>query len=176
MNEVPAALHSFIMDWLDPVGVVVGLVVAFPVFWTWYEVVFGQRRRQRRWYQEVRRRSGERPAILIVDLLPEKDIRAGVQRYCSGREALKDVPTDRIIRVARDHRLRPDDMPGLYADIRKAAGTLIATGADVIHFFYAGPTVVAALVGAELANSARVLVYQHGQEGYECFGPLRWER
>jgi hypothetical protein len=31
------------------------------------------------------------------------------------------------------------------------------------------------MVGAELANTARVLVYQHEAAGYRNFGPLRME-
>jgi hypothetical protein len=48
-------------------------------------------------------------------------------------------------------------------------------GVDAIHYFHAGPAAVAAIVGAELANACRVIVYQHDTSGYRNFGPLRLE-
>jgi hypothetical protein len=41
MNNLLEAMHEFVMTWFDPVGVVVGLIIAVPVLWTWYEVVLG---------------------------------------------------------------------------------------------------------------------------------------
>ncbi len=175
MREVVVAIRDFVMTWLDPVGIVIGLGVAVPVFWTWYEVVFGRGWRRRRWYREIRTRPGDRPAILIVDLLAEKDIRASVEQFRQYHELLREVPEDRVFVLRRNKHIGPDDMPRLADDIREAAASLMASGADSIHFFYAGPAAVAALVGAELANVARVLVYQHGATGYQCLGPLRGE-
>ena len=125
------ALRAFIADWLDPLGIVLGLIALVPIFWTWWDVVFGRRRRQRRWFAEISRRPGERPAILIVDL------------------------------------------PELHRELRKEAAQLLNAGTDCIHYFHAGPAIAAALVGAEFANGARVLFYQHEGGSYRNFGPLR---
>ncbi len=163
------------MTWLDPVGVVIGLLIAVPVLWTWYEIVVGKRRRERRWYREAGRRPGQRPAILIVDLLTGKNIRTSVEHFRQGHEALRQIPADRIVSVNHDSRIAPDDMPELARKIRRAAADLLAAGADTIHLFYAGPTIVAAVAGAELANTARVIVYQHEPGEYRNFGPLRSE-
>lgn len=38
------ALRAFIAVWLDPIGVVLGLLALVPIVWTWWDVVFGRRR------------------------------------------------------------------------------------------------------------------------------------
>ena len=166
-------MHGWIATILDPIGVVVGLILAIPVFWTWIDVVFGERRRRRRRFQEARTQPGQRPAILILDLLTDKEIRLAVEHYRCSIEALKDLPAERIITVTRDRRLQAEDMPELAQEIRAAAARLVAIGTDTVHYFHAGPAVPAAIVGAELANAHRVLLYQHSPDGYHNFGPLR---
>ena len=166
-------LTHWIMTVLDPITVVVGLIIAVPVIWTWIDVVFGQPRRRRRWFREVRQQPGQRPAILILDLLTGRDIRLAVEHYRVGHDGLRDIPEDRIVTVSRSHRITADDMPDLSRDIRMAASTLIVAGVDTVHYFHAGPAAVAAVVGAELANAHRVMVYQHDPDGYHNFGLLR---
>jgi len=169
-------LRAFIANWLDPIGVVLGLLALVPIVWTWWDVVFGRRRQERRWFADIRRQPGERPAILIVDLLPGKDVRAAVEQFRRQQPALAAIPDDRVITVRRDRSLTPDDMPELHRELRRAAAQLLRAGADCIHYFHAGPAIAAAVVGAEFANGARVHLYQHDQHdrgGYVNFGPLR---
>ena len=64
-------------------------------------------------------------------------------------------------------------MPDLHRELRQVAAQLLIAGADCIHCFHAGPAVVAALVGAEFANGARLLLYHHEGGQYRNFGPLR---
>lgn len=54
------SLKTFTTQILDPLGV-------------WWDVVFGQKRRQRRWFNQIRREAGQRPALLIVDLKIDVD-------------------------------------------------------------------------------------------------------
>ncbi len=164
---------DFVMTWLDPIGVVIGLLVTLPVFWTWYEVVVGERRRRRRWFNETRRHAGQRPAILIVDLLPDRDIRISVEHFRTAYPPLRAIPDDRIFVVSRSRAVCSDDMPGLQEEFRLTAGRLIACGADRVHYFHAGPAIAAAMVGAEFANAVPVYLYQRQNGGYENFGPLR---
>ncbi len=89
-------ISHFVMTWLDPIGVVIGLLVALPVIWTWWEVVFGEKRQRRRWFDEVRKKPGSRPAILIVDLLPGKDIVNSVERFRTSQPGLRNIPSCRI--------------------------------------------------------------------------------
>lgn len=168
-----SAAKDWIMTVLDPIGVVIGLIIAVPVFWTWIDVVFGERRRRRRRFREVRRQPGQRPAILIVDLLTGRDIRLAVERYRAAHPDLNEIPPERIVVVSRERRLTADDMPELAQEIRNAGARLMASGVDTVHYFHAGPAAVAAIVGAELANAHRVMLYQHDPDGYRNFGPLR---
>ena len=167
------AVRAFIADWLDPVATVLGLLSLVPIVWTWWDVTFGQRRRERAWLQHIRRAPGERPAILIVDLLPGKNVRASVENFCCAQPGLAAIPDQLLVQVERDRPFTPDDMPDLCRELRAAAARLLAAGTDCIHYFHAGPAIAAALVGAEFANGARVLLYQHDAGTYRCFGPLR---
>jgi hypothetical protein len=166
-------LRAFITDWLDPVGIVLGLVALVPIFWTWWDVVFGRRRRERTWFDGIRRQPGERPAILIVDLLPGRDVRASVENFRLRDEVLAAIPDERMVSIVREQPLAPADMPELHRELRAAAARLLKAGSDCIHYFHAGPAVAAALVGAEFANGARVILYQHDGGSYGNFGPLR---
>lgn len=167
------ALRAFIAAWLDPIGVVLGLLALVPIVWTWWDVVFGRRRRERRWFDDIRRQPGERPAILIVDLLAGKDVRASVENFRRRQPALAAIPDERILVVRRDRAITAQDMPDLQRELRGVAAQLLKAGADCIHCFHAGPAVVAALLGAEFANGARVLLYHHEGGKYCNFGPLR---
>ena len=163
-------------DVLNPFGIVIGVATAIPVFWTWWEVVFGERRRRRVLLRQARNHVGMRPAILVVDFLPEKDMQAAVAHTRQNIPELQAIPEDRVVRIAVDHWLKPGDMEEIYRRVQKGAGEVLALGADVVHLFYGGPSIGAALIGTELANSARVLFYQHHQGQYQNFGPLREPR
>jgi len=163
---------DFIRDVLDPIGIVVGLIVAVPIFWTWWQVVFGERRQRRRWLAEVVRQAGARPGILIIDLLPGKDIAASVRHCVAADEALKTVPEERTIAVKRDAPMQPDDVAAYAGHMRRAGRQLLDAGCDVIHLFYGGPAIGAAIAGAELSNGPRVLLYHYEQGRYVRFGPL----
>lgn len=165
--------RAFIMDWLDPISVVVGLAIAVPVVWTWIDVVWGRRRRQRQWFRKARADAGPRPAVLVVDLLPGKDVRAQVAHCLAGMPELAAIPDERRFHLARHHPLKPDDLPDLARDIRARAADIARAGCDTVHCFYAGPTAAAALVGAEFANAARCLLYQYQNGRYENWGPIR---
>ncbi|BCX88950.1 hypothetical protein MIN45_P1320 [Methylomarinovum tepidoasis] len=164
---------DFVVTWLDPVGVVLGLIATLPVFWTWYEVVFGERRRRKRWFDEVRRQPGRRPAILVLDLLPGKEIRTQVEHFRAHSDALKDIPEERVFVISREKALTPAEVPALQDEIRCTARRILASGADRVHYFHAGPAFAAALVGAEFANAAPLLLYHYQGGAYRNFGPLR---
>lgn len=157
----------------DQGGILLGWLLAAPVLWTWWTVTLGARRRQRRQIDAIRKSPGQRPGILVIDLLVGKDVRAAVENFRAAQEALKDIPPERIHYVVRDQPLTPEDMPKLNEDIRRAHGDLIRAGVDKIHYFHAGMAIAAALVGAELGNGAQVILYQHTPGEYLNFGPLR---
>lgn len=172
-------LAEFTREILDPIGIWVGLIISIPVFWTWFDVVFGRGYRHRRWWKAACSTTGRLPAVLIVDCLPGRDIRAVVQRYMAGHEVLKDVPADRVVYLGSEKHLRPENMPAMAREIQDKAAVLLQMGADEIFVFIAAPVSVSAMVGAELANVAsRVHLMQNDQTKgtYEDFGPLRHPR
>jgi hypothetical protein len=176
MSAMLDAVHDFTMNVLDPIGIWLGLVLAVPVFWTWWDVVIGRRRRRQRWFDQVRREPGQRPAILLVDLKSNMDIRVQVENFRMGEEGLKDIPEERIARVFRDKPLTPEAIPELLYEVRDRSAEFMRQGIDTIHLFYAGPLAPMAMIGASFGNGFRVLVYQHqpGSGGrYENWGPLK---
>lgn len=164
-------MESF-WEWLNRTSMVLSLVLAVPVLWTWYQVVFGERRQRRRWLAEITRQPGNRPGVLIVDLLPGKNIEASVKAHLAADISLQVLPEARVIRIARDEPLEPGHIVELTRELRAAARRLLEAGCDVIHLFHAGPDVSALIAGAELSNGPRVLLYHYEQGRYRPFGPL----
>lgn len=170
-----AWMNWLIDEVLNRIGIVVGLITLFPIFWTWWEVTLGRRRRHRRWFREAQETPGLRPAVLVVDLLEKGDIRTGVENYRRSSHALKDIPDDRVFALSRTVHLDSGDMPGLVAEVRRVAADVIRAGTDTLHLFYAGPVVPMAFMGAEFGNICRVILYHHDKTTgrYENWGPLR---
>lgn len=164
---------QFTADYIDPIGIWLGLVVAVPIFATWYQVTVGRRRRYRRWAREIRQVAGNRPAILVVDLLEGRSVLSSVERFRAGVEALSAIPAERLFVISRERRIGTDDMPGLSQELRVKAGEILQNGTDVLHVFFGGPCIAAALVGAEFANACRVILYHQDQGAYLNWGPLR---
>ncbi len=165
-------LLDIITKILDPLGIIIGLILAIPVFWTWYQVVWGNRRRYRHYLQAIRTAPGNRPAILIIDLLPGRNIRAAVENYCQQHNNLRDIPRERVFHLQRDG-LGVYQLDAFKASVRQQVGEMYAQGVDRIHYFHAGPGMAAAMVGAELGNGCPVLLYHHEGEGYHGFGLLK---
>ena len=172
-----AAFALVIPDWvytryLDPIGILLGIFLAIPVFWTAYQVTWGERAERRRRFREISESPGRHPTMLIVDLLPQRDTRHQVENFRRQHEELKNIPEDRIITIHRSKHLTPEDMPDLQVEIRNAAADLMQHGTDRIHVFIAAPIAAAAMVGAEFANMPAV-VYQYQNGEYVNFSILR---
>lgn len=165
---------TFITQYIGSISSWITVITFVPILWIWYDMTFGRRRRHTQWLAAVRRQPGTRPAILIADLLAGKDVRAAVDRFRAKDPTLDAIPDERIFTIQRDAWLTPDDAPALIREIRKTASEILRSGADVLHYFHAGPVFAAAVVGAEFANaSCRVILYQNEQGQYVNFGPLR---
>ncbi|WP_126443798.1 hypothetical protein [Sulfuricystis multivorans] len=170
----------FIENVLNPISIVLGLIALVPIFWTWYDLIFGRRRRQARWLDRARNAKGRITAVLIVDLIPGRDIRAAVERFLNQPDGPGSVPSEQIVRVFREREIKAEEMPALAHEIQDKVGEIIAMGADELLVFLACPVVVGAMVGAELGNlSCRIKMFQNdrGNGGtYVNFGPLRHPR
>ena len=163
----------WLAETLDPVNSLIGLlttaVAAFTAVLVWRD----QHRRQT-WLQEIARKPGARPSILILDLLVGQNARAQIENFRHTREGLKNIPEERIITVSRSHKLTPEDMPQLQRDIRAALARLMEAGTDRIHLFLAAPQPATAVAGALLANTATVIYHFDREIGtYVNYGLLR---
>lgn len=168
------AAREFILQWLDPIGIVLSLVLSIPILWTWWNVTFGESRRRKIWYRQARQQKGLRPAILIIDLLTDKDVRAQVEHFRAQDETLKTIPDDRIFALSRDKWFTPEEVHDFQKDLRNTSAQIMRAGVDMLYLFYAGPTISATMVGAEFANAGcKVLVYHNERGSYVNFGPLR---
>jgi hypothetical protein len=172
-------IQLFTNDFLDPISVWIGLLTAIPIFWLWFDLIIGRRKRHKEWFKKTKATIGRVPAVLIVDLLAARDIAAAVQHFMAQSDQLKNIPDERIIKVTRDRDITPEDMPALARDVQDGIGEVMRHGADELYVFLAGPMCASAMVGAELSNiSCKVFLYQNdrGSSSYVNFGPLRHPR
>ena len=168
-------LNEFTMKYLDPLGIWIGLLLAIPVFSTWF-IVLGQKRQNKKIWQQARKVTGNLPAVLIVDILPGKDISTNVRQHLNSEDTFKNIPEERIITLTWGQSLKPNDMPDFTLQLRKAISQIYNTGADRIYLFFGGPNSAATVIGSELANNIPTILYQYNivQGKYENFGPLKF--
>jgi len=163
---------QWVSEYLDGTGILVGLITAIPIFWTWYSLTWGQKRKEKRWtYNAIHNIHGKIHAVLIVDLLPNKDIKTPVLRYLKQHQTLNTIDEGWIFCINHQTTVTPDTLTSLAKELQEIHKSLQRLGADSLHLFFAGPAIAATLVGAEFGNSIPVYLYHHDQ-GYENFGLL----
>lgn len=170
-------MSEWIMKYLDPIGVVIGLLIAIPVIWTWYQVVFGSKRKHKKWLNEIINSPGDRPGILIIDILPSKSVETAITQYCQQDPNLKEIPKDRIFCIRHNKSLTPNNIQEFHKEISRISSDILEAGVDKLHYFHAGPAIAASFVGAEFSNSMPVILYQNNSSdvsGYTNFGPLSY--
>lgn len=161
---------EFIMTWLDPISIVVGLIATVPIFWTWWEVAFGRRRRHAKWYKDAR--SGKAvDAVLIVDLLAKEDMRPEIVRFLAGKGI--GIANERIFELNEHCELKAEHLPELVTKLREKIGEISRLAPGHLHLFYGGPAAFAMVVGAELANKGNIHIYQRTNGQYYDWGPIR---
>ncbi len=166
------SFSDFTVYWIDPIGIWLGVVATVPIVWSWVLLLRAWRQRKAV-FAQIRREPGERPGVLIVDLLPQQDIRANVEKFRRQQAHLAAIPPERIVTLRRDRPITADEMVDFHRELRKAIGRLSGLGVDRVHLFLGVPVPVAAVVGAHLANTFQVVLY-HWQGGiYENWGPLK---
>lgn len=157
----------------------IGVFTAIPIIWTWYDIVWGRKKRHRDYLKNAANLAGNRPGILVVDLLPSRNIWQAINKFCQANEQLKNIPKDLIFKIDYFHLMSAKTMPDLARDLRKISSDALNHGVDVLHVFYAGPTIAATLIGAEFSNTCRVVLYHHNTNGnadaYENWGILKYE-
>lgn len=129
-----------------------------------------------RWFRGMRNITGRAPALLIVDLLPGKNIGVGVESFAKDNITLSSIDKDRYfyLRWNEGESITPDSMTLLATKLRQLHDQIIEAKVDVLYFFYGGPAIVSTMVGAEFANSSfQVILYHHMQGEYINLGPMR---
>lgn len=129
-----------------------------------------------RWFRRMRNITGRAPAILIVDLLPGRNIAVGAEFFAHENKILSYIPEDRYfhLRWNEDESITPESMSLLAVRLRQLHDQLIEAKVDVLYLFYGGPAIVSAMIGAEFANSSfTVILYHHAQGFYINLGPLK---
>ncbi len=153
------------------------MATAVPIFWTWLDIVWGRKKRQRDYLKRAASQVGNRPGILVVDLLPSRNIEQAIDRFRQSNEQLKAIPKELVFKIDYSRPMSAKTMPDLANDLRKISGEALNHGVDVLHVFYAGPAIAAALVGAEFSNTCRVMLYHHNtndsENAYENWGLLK---
>ena len=167
-------MGQWITTYLGPLAIIVGIFASIPIFWTWYDIVFGRKKRQKDIIRQVKEFSGNRPSILIVSI--KHDIEALVMHFIAGDIALSalEIPKDRIFKLDRVY-LKTEDMPSLFDELHIISANITRAGTDVLHLFIAAPVFFAAMVGAEFANAGfEVNIYHNEPKGsYTNFGPIK---
>ena len=165
------------MSWL---GILTGLLVGVALVMALLLFIFRKGLQNElsheRWFQRMRNVTGRAPAILIVDLLPGRNIAVGAESFAKDNKLLSYIPDDRYfyLRWKEDEAITPESMTLLALRLRQLHDQLIEAKVDVLYFFYGGPAIVSAMVGAEFSNSSfTVILYHHAQGSYINLGPLK---
>lgn len=167
---------NWITKYFDGIGIVLGIVSAVPIFWTWYSLTWGQKRKEKAWTKSaIQNIHGKIHGVLIVDLLLGTDIKTQVTRYLKQNEQLKDTPSDYIIHINLETSTTAENLTDIAHELQNAHRAFQKMGTDRIHLFFAGPAVAATLVGVEFGNSIPVYLYNHDKnpdKSYVNFGPM----
>jgi len=161
-------------DILDKIGIITGLITAFISFATLI-MVYRQKTLLKRYSKNIAEKKGDNPAVLIVNLL-SGSIEAQVQQFMKKDALLANVSQDMVVSYSwqKKNLIAPEDINEILREIQSNYSKIKEKGYDSLSLFYAGPTIIAAMVGAMLSNSPMVRVYQldKGAQNYKYWGLL----
>ena len=173
MGNFLIVFNEFIQKYLNPIAVVVSLIASIPLWWTWYEVIFGRKKRHKLYVRNAINQKGVKPALLVVDLNSKMPILDQVESLRLTDSTLKEIPKQRVFNIQRMKWLDHNDIPAIVMELRENMGKIAKSGADLVYLIYSGPVIPAAIIGAELANSFKVRLLQHQEGQYVNWGPLK---
>lgn len=153
---------------LDAIDVVLGLLIAIPVLWTCWSLVFGRQRSAQRQYRALLQDpSGLRHGVLIVNLLPDKDVAGALQTHRTSEPTLLQIPDSSVLSLHRAQVPRSDQDHDYAIEVRRLIAELIAKCVGTIHLYFAGPRMSPALHDAILATGVRVFVYHYRRGSHQ---------
>lgn len=162
-------------QWLDRAGIVIGLIVSAPVFYSAW-AIWDQRKKKKRQLKEIRKKPGNRPSVLIIDVRKpgSASIQPQVENWLRSNDKFKGLPVEAIAIAEFNGEMTSRDMTPFAAEIRKQIGKIMASGTDRVHVFMRCPLPVAASTGEILSNSGCPVILYHNQlnTGYENWGLL----
>lgn len=166
-------ISNWVVNYLDGLSIIVGFIAFIPIVWTWYSLTLGQARKERRWAKNALASLKDKEhGILIIDLLPNTDVRIQVEKYARNNEQLKEIEKDKIICINHEKHATPETLTILSKQLQQAHRNIQQQGIDVVHLFFAGPAIAATLIGVEFANSLPVILYHKDKSSahYTIFG------
>lgn len=150
---------------VDKFGVIIGLLVAVPVFWSWW-ILLTQKRRQKHLLRSLEKISGDRPVAVSIDLMPGE---SGNQAFMYLKKQGLEME---LLKISRE-RLDKDMLQGFVTELLRVRTEAMGKGADRLHLFYRGPVAGALLVGEVFSNTAATIYHFDKNLGtYENWGPL----
>ncbi len=166
---------QFTNDYIGPIESNLSIIEIVFVILIFFKISVGQKRRQRKVTNELRNQQGNRPAILVLDLNPRKNIRNDVERCRQLDPELAKISDNLVKEITWSREITPDDTVEIVKQLRQANSEFALEAVDQINFFFSGPSPVAALVGAEFVNSCPVRLYHYdaSRSTYMNWGPIR---
>lgn len=131
----------------------------------------------RRWYEriKIKIKIPKNSGILIVSV-GENDIENLVRTWIKGNSAYRDITDDKVLTVTKlNKKITAKDVDGIIQNIKLKKTIFQQKGVSNIHLFISSPLTIAAMIGAEFSNGARVFMYNHfsKEDGYKYWGTLK---
>jgi len=127
------------MSWL---GILMGLLAGVALVMAFLLFIFRKGLQNElsheRWFQRMRNVTGRAPAILIVDLLPGRNIAVGAESFAKDNKLLSYIPDDRYfyLRWKEDEAITPESMTLLALRLRQLHDQLIEAKVDVLYLLW----------------------------------------
>lgn len=165
------------VDKWSALGSLASILALIPIAIAGYEIVYGDIARQRKMLNLGKKLDGAHEAILYIDLLPSTDIKATIEKQ-SKKLGLDHIPEEMIKGYSwkGSSFISRDEVGGVLVKGRKEYQKLLASGANVVHFFYGGPGAIASMFGSRFSNQVEVRLYHWNENSYELWGPLNEKR
>lgn len=154
-------------EWLSNTGSWASTIALVPIVIAGYKYAYGRPAELRRNLQKAQTCEHAREGVFIVDLKVTESA-GSVFRKDKKRLGLDRIPESNIVAYnwEEPRYLTPQDMPKVLADVEEKYQTIINSGIQKIHLFYAGPIVVGPMVGDILSNQAAVELYEYREGEY----------
>lgn len=163
-----------VFSWVSTVSSCLGILTAIISLSTWF-MVLSERRNTKKHRKRIEDCCGNNPAIFVVNLLPE-DIFSRITLFIRGNKELSEIPSNMIVRYewGKEEEISHNDIDSIISGIRKKYAELRMKGYDRVHFFYGGPSSIAAIIGSIISNSGFIIPYQYNKvtKQYEVWGML----